>query len=71
MSVSKNEAVLRRITEEERNQGDLAVLEELYAPDAASRDRTIFKDVVQASRRAVPDLYGIGRSGCSTRRIGS
>jgi predicted ester cyclase len=37
-------------------QGDLAVLDELYAPDAASQDLRTFKQVVQLLRKAIPNL---------------
>lgn len=63
MSIDSNKAVVRRMFEEAWNRGDLAVVDELLAPDAVDHhDRDVpsfaahMKGEIVTYRRAFPDL---------------
>lgn len=56
MSTDANEALATRIVEEVWNQGNLALLDELYAPEDRSQSREQFKEAVRVYREAFPDL---------------
>ncbi len=65
MSIDANKALLRRVTDEFYNQGNLAVADELFAPgyvhhDLAApevRDRDGLKQSHGATRAAFPDFH--------------
>ncbi len=65
MSAEENKAVLRRIEEEIFNKGDLAVVDELIAPDYVYhgsggqeyKGPEGFKQIVTMFRTAFPDLH--------------
>lgn len=65
MSTAENQAAVRRWVEEGWNQGHLALVDELYAPDYALHDPSLpqtlrgiepFKQFVQGYRGAIPDI---------------
>jgi steroid delta-isomerase-like uncharacterized protein len=64
MLVEENKAVTRRVTEEIWNQGNMALLDELFAPNYVNHDPTNpevrdlerFKQYVVSVRTAFPDL---------------
>ncbi|HXZ05639.1 MAG TPA: ester cyclase [Ktedonobacteraceae bacterium] len=64
MSTEENKALLRRLFEEVWNQGNLATVDELLAPDYVLNDPALlvrgpegFKAYVSAFRSAFPDMY--------------
>ena len=66
MSIEENKALVRREYEEGVNKGNLAVLDEIFAPDYAGhlgglpepiRGREAFKRFITTWRTAFPDLY--------------
>ncbi len=65
VSAEENEAIVRRYVEEAFNQGNLAVIDELFAPDYVNhgsipgqpvQDREGMKRVEQVTRAALPDI---------------
>ena len=65
MSAAENEALVRRYFEEAFNRGNLAIIDELFAPDYVNhgsipgvpvQDRAGMKQVEQATRAALPDI---------------
>ncbi len=65
MSVEENEAIVRRYVEEAFNQGNLTVIDELFAPAHINhgsipgqpvQDREGMKRVEHATREALPDI---------------
>jgi steroid delta-isomerase-like uncharacterized protein len=65
MSAEDNEAIVRRYFEEAFNNGNLVVIDELFAPDYVNhgsipgqpvQDREGMKRVEQATRAALPDI---------------
>ena len=56
MTTAANVALVRRIAEEVWNQGNLALLDEVYQPDTASQGRDEYKRAISVLRAAFPDL---------------
>jgi predicted ester cyclase len=56
MSEHENEALIRRLAAEVWNKGELAFLDEVYAPDAHTQSREAFARVVTTLRAGMPDL---------------
>jgi predicted ester cyclase len=57
MTKADNEALVRRLTDEVWNRGDLAGLEALYAPDRMGRTLPELAATVSSLRAALPDLH--------------
>ena len=66
MSTEENKALARRIIEEAWNQGNLAVVDELMAPDYAGHhslvpkqppSRDLYKQFIARTRTAFPDMH--------------
>jgi predicted ester cyclase len=55
-TAEENEAFIRRFGEGVWNQGNMALIDEFYAPDAVSQSGATYKRVITELRAAFPDL---------------